>query len=77
MQSGALRGCRKNPPCCYPEPFAVILSATKDLGIPLRVNSAKDLGTSRESVNRVNYGGSSPKVRVQNDSAYEFFRSLF
>jgi hypothetical protein len=26
--------------------------------------------------NRVNYGGSSPKMRAQNDSAYDFFRNL-
>jgi len=28
-------------------------------------------------VNRANYRGSSPKMRAQNDSAYEFFRNLF
>jgi hypothetical protein len=28
---------------CHPESFAVILSAAKDLALPLRVNSAKDL----------------------------------
>ncbi len=62
--------------CCHPEPFAVILSEAKNLALPLRVNYAKDPGSSRE-VNGVNYGGSSPKTRAQNDSTYEFFRSLF
>jgi len=28
---------------CHPEPFAVILSEAKNLALPLRVNSAKDL----------------------------------
>jgi|SRR5208283_2766481 len=51
---------------------AVILSPFASL----RVNFAKDPGSSRESVNRVNYGGSSPKIRAQNDSAFEFFRNL-
>ena len=35
----------------------------------LRVNSAKDVGSSQESVSRANYGGSSPKMPAQNDSA--------
>ena len=43
----------------------------------LILSAAKDPGRSRESVNRVNYGVSSPKKRAQNDSAYEFFRRLF
>jgi hypothetical protein len=39
------------------------------------LSEAKDPGSSRESVNRVNYGGSSPKMRAQNDSVFEFFHS--
>jgi len=52
---------------------AVILSPFASL----RVNFAKDPGSSLGSVNRANYRGSSPKVRAQNDSADGFFRSLF
>ncbi len=35
----------------------------------LRVNSARDLVSSQESVSRATYRGSSPKLRAQNDSA--------
>ena len=35
------------PRCCHSEPFAVILSEAKDLGILLRVNSAKNPGILR------------------------------
>jgi hypothetical protein len=31
------------PTACHPEPFAVILSEAKNLALPLRVNSAKEL----------------------------------
>ena len=41
------------------------------------LSAAKDPGSSLGLVNRVNYRGSSPKVRAQNDSACEFFRKLF
>jgi hypothetical protein len=55
-------------------PFAVILSEAKDLALPLRVKFAQDPGGSRRSVNRVNYGGSSPQLRAQNDSPHQSFR---
>ena len=35
-------------------------------------NVAKDPGSSRRSAKRVNFGGSSPKIRAQNDSTNEF-----
>jgi len=48
MQGNAtdLAGCGKTPRNCHPEPFAVILSAAKNLALPLRVNCAKDLALS-------------------------------
>jgi len=51
------------------------LSEAKNLALPLRVNFAKDPGSSWGSVNRVNYGGSSPKMRAQNDSIGAFIRN--
>jgi hypothetical protein len=55
------------------KPFhAVILS----LLASLRVNFTKDSGSSLGWAIRVNYRGSSPKERAQNDRAFEFFRSL-
>jgi len=53
-------------------PRAFILSPFASL----RVNFAKDRGVLWESVNRVDYGGSSPKIRAQNDSTDGFSHSL-
>ena len=39
------------------------------------LSEAKDPGSSRPSVNTPNYGGSLPKMRAQNDSAYKSSRN--
>ena len=53
--------------------FAVILSAAKNLALPLRVDYAKDLALSIFKAMR----DSSSPAAPQNDSATGFFRSLF
>jgi hypothetical protein len=58
-------------------PFAVILSAAKNLALPLRVNYAKDLALSIFKARR---DSSFARLRTaaapQNDRAFEFFRKL-
>jgi hypothetical protein len=46
LEGQGFTGCVETLPCCHPEPFAVILSAAKDLALPLRINYAKDLALS-------------------------------
>ena len=63
---------RKNLPCGHPEPFAVILSAAKNLALPAQ-------GKLREGSRSEHIQGHARffvAAAPQNDSAREFFRGL-
>ena len=69
---------RKHANAVIPSPFAVILSAAKNLALPLRVNYAKDLALSIfKAMRDSSFARLRTAAAPQNDSACEFFRSLF
>jgi len=71
-EGGAESAAEKPFNAVIQSPFAVILSAARNLALPLRVYYAKDLALSVFKAMR----DSSSPAAPQNDSAVAFFRNL-
>jgi hypothetical protein len=77
-KGGALQAAEKPHDAVILSPFAIVLSAVKNLALPLRVNYAKDLALFIfKAMRDSSFARLRTAAAPQNDSAFEFFRSLF